>query len=53
MQKIISLFALIVLTLTTHAQSDNIYLNNLWKDGSNYYALMTGSNFSIPPQQVS
>jgi hypothetical protein len=38
---------------TGETSSDTIYLNNLWNDGSNYYALMAGSNFSIPSQQVS
>lgn len=33
--------------------SDTIYLNNLWNDGSNYYAILSGSNFSIPSQEVS
>lgn len=33
--------------------SDTIYLNNLWNDGSSYIALLAGSNFSIPSQQVS
>lgn len=32
---------------------DTIYLNNLWNDGNNYIAIMNGSNFSIPSQQVS
>lgn len=33
--------------------SDTIYLNNLWNDGANYFAIMTGANFSIPSQVVS
>jgi len=33
--------------------SDTIYLNNLWNDGAGYIAIMAGSNFSIPSQQVS
>ena len=33
--------------------ADTIYLNNLWNDGNNYFALMAGSTFSIPSQQVS
>lgn len=42
------------LQVTTGGTSaDTIYLNNLWNDGSNYFALMAGSNFSIPSQQVS
>lgn len=42
------------LQVTTGGTSaDTIYLNNLWNDGSNYFALMTGNNFSIPSQQVS
>lgn len=43
-----------VLQVTTGSTvSDTIYLNNLWNDGSNYLAIMAGSNFSIPSQQVS
>lgn len=42
------------LQVTTGGTSeDTIYLNNLWNDGSNYIAIMAGSNFSIPSQQVS
>lgn len=33
--------------------SDTIYLNNLWNDGANYFAILSGSNFSIPSQEVS
>ena len=33
--------------------SDTLYLNNLWGDGANYLAILSGSNFSIPSQQVS
>lgn len=33
--------------------SDTIFLNNLWNDGANYFAMMAGANFSIPSQQVS
>ncbi len=33
--------------------SDTIYLNNLWNDGANYFAVMAGANFSIPSQVVS
>lgn len=33
--------------------SDTIYLNNLWDDGINYFAILSGLNFSIPSQQVS
>ncbi|UKN01970.1 hypothetical protein K6119_00380 [Paracrocinitomix mangrovi] len=33
--------------------SDTIYLNNLWNDGVAYFAIMAGTNFSIPSQQVS
>lgn len=42
------------LQVTTGGTSeDTVYLNNLWNDGSNYFALMAGDNFSIPSQQVS
>ena len=42
------------LTVTTGGTvSDTIYLNNLWNDGNDYFAVMSGSNFSIPSQQVS
>lgn len=42
------------LQVTTGGTSgDTIYLNNLWNDGSNYFAILAGSNFSIPSQQVS
>lgn len=42
------------LTISTGGTSaDTIYLNNLWNDGANYYAIMAGSNFSIPSQVVS
>lgn len=43
-----------VLQITTGGTtSDTIYLNNLWNDGAAYIAIMAGSNFSIPSQQVS
>lgn len=32
---------------------DTVYLNNLWNSGGNYFAILSGSNFSIPSQQVS
>lgn len=38
---------------TGSTKSDTIYLNNLWNNGAGYIAIMTGSNFSIPSQQVS
>jgi hypothetical protein len=38
---------------TGGTKKDTIYLNNLWNGGTNYIALMAGSNFSIPSQQVS
>lgn len=38
---------------TGGTSSDTIYLNNLWNDGDNYYAIMTDSSFSMPSQQVS
>lgn len=38
---------------TGGTQSDTLYFNNLWNDGNNFIALMAGSNFSIPSQQVS
>ena len=42
------------LQITTGGTSaDTIYLNNLWNDGSSYFAVITGSNFSIPSQLVS
>ncbi|MBL7898430.1 MAG: hypothetical protein JNJ99_07835 [Crocinitomicaceae bacterium] len=42
------------LQVTTGGTSaDTIYLNNLWNDGSNYFAIMAGNNFTIPSQQVS
>lgn len=42
------------LQVTTGGTSaDTIYLNNLWNDGSNYFAIMEENNFSIPSQQVS
>lgn len=33
--------------------SDTIYLNNLWDSGNNFIGVISGSNFSIPSQQVS
>lgn len=42
------------LQVTTGGTSaDTIQLNNLWNDGSNYIAIMNGSSFTIPSQQVS
>lgn len=42
-----------LLVTTGGTASDTIYLNNLWNGGSNFMALMAGSSFSIPSQQVS
>ncbi|MBL0129217.1 MAG: hypothetical protein IPP83_17620 [Flavobacteriales bacterium] len=33
--------------------SDTLYFNNLWNDGASYYALLAGSFFSFPSQNVS
>lgn len=33
--------------------SDTLYFNNLWNDGTAYYALLAGSFFSFPSQNVS
>ncbi len=37
---------------TGGTSQDTIYLNNLWNDGDNYFAILVGSNFSIPSQLV-
>lgn len=43
-----------VLQVTTGGTSqDTLYFNNLWNDGESFLALIAGSNFSIPSQQVS
>lgn len=38
---------------TGGTKKDTIYLNNLSDSGKNFHAILTGSNFSIPSQQVS
>lgn len=37
---------------TGNTKSDTIYLNNLLNRGKSFFAIMAGSNFSIPSQQV-
>ncbi|MBO7480577.1 MAG: hypothetical protein J6T63_00525 [Bacteroidales bacterium] len=34
------------------SKGDTIFLNNLWNRGHEFVAIMSGSNFSIPSQQV-
>ena len=33
--------------------SDTLYFSNFWGDGATYYALISGTSFNIPSQQVS
>ncbi len=37
---------------TGSSKGDTIFLNNLWNRGREFYAIMAGSGFSIPSQQV-
>ena len=47
-------FTTYVLSITTGGTaSDTLYFNNLWNDGAAYYALLAGSFFSFPSQNVS
>ena len=41
------------LSITTEGTAqDTIYLNNLWNDGSNYIAIMAGSNHRIRRRRI-
>lgn len=41
----------IIMVSTENTVSDTIYLKNLFNDGNNYRALISGANFSIPSGQ--
>ncbi len=47
-------FTTYVLNITTGGTAtDTLYFNNLWNDGTAYYALLAGTFFSFPTQNVN